>query len=480
MYQCQRCNFSTHYKWNFKRHQLVHSLPQEEGISQSTPHTGKGMSIQNAGTPSQAINLSNNINTLPVPQQIINISPPQYNPVKTTVDLDNNEYFDIRLKENFKILISGPSRSGKTFFVKDLVKNLDIFSKSKPQVVTLIYKVMQPIYDQLGVDYILQDCPNLQERLMEIANGRSMLCIFDDMMNSPNISVLANLFSVDGRHNNLSMIFISQKLFVNNDSFREISQNSDYFIIFKNPRNLTEIKHLSSQMSTHNQELNNYFKQATTNPFSYIMVNLTQECGFKVKYLSHLFNTPHTVITYFQNSSRTLIDGEKEGRTRFDRMVLASPHQQRTGEFTQDSHMNTRDTADAVVYDNQFSQTDGNLFKDQGVSTQTPARTPPSQLTDVTVQTDSTLPRDKAPQLTDVSMQTPPSQLSDVTAQTDSTLPRHKAPQLTDVTVQTCKLHRHNSAMLQHKQIHLYLETVLHKSVIYLKVQKMILCTLVC
>ena len=113
------------------------------------------------------------------------------------------------MKENFKILISGPSRSGKTFFVKDLLKNLDIFSKSPPQVVTLIYKVMQPIYDQLGVDYILQDCPNLQERLLQIANGRSMLCIFDDMMNSTNLNAVANLYSVDGRHNSLSLIFIS-------------------------------------------------------------------------------------------------------------------------------------------------------------------------------------------------------------------------------------------------------------------------------
>ena len=68
-----------------------------------------------------------------------------------------------------------------------------------------------------------------------------MLVIFDDLINSGSLSKLSDLFVVDGRHMNLSMIFISQKLFLNNDSFREISQNCDYYILFKNPQNSQEI-----------------------------------------------------------------------------------------------------------------------------------------------------------------------------------------------------------------------------------------------
>merc|ERR1712015_359166 len=46
----------------------------------------------------------------------------------------NKEFFDIRLKENFKIFISGPSRSGKTVFIKNLLQKLSIFSKSPPKL----------------------------------------------------------------------------------------------------------------------------------------------------------------------------------------------------------------------------------------------------------------------------------------------------------------------------------------------------------
>ena len=144
-----------------------------------------------------------------------------------------------------------------------------------------------------------------------------MLCIFDDMITSPNLNIISNLFLVDGRHNNLSMVFITQKLFVNND---EISQNSDYFIIFKNPHHMQEIHHLNSQMNLGKNELTLYYKLATTNPFSYIMINLTQECDDKVKYLSNLFNSPNEIQVYNDNKVKKLSDGKTHRRTQFNHM----------------------------------------------------------------------------------------------------------------------------------------------------------------
>ena len=41
--------------------------------------------------------------------------------------------YDIRLKDNFKLFISGPSRCGKTFFVSDLLDNIQGFTKAPPR-----------------------------------------------------------------------------------------------------------------------------------------------------------------------------------------------------------------------------------------------------------------------------------------------------------------------------------------------------------
>jgi len=69
----------------------------------------------------------------------------------------------------------------------------------------------------MEVDHLVQDGHNLTHRLLEISRGEPMLIIFDDMINSGSLAELSDLFVVDGNHMNLSMVFISQKLFVNSD-----------------------------------------------------------------------------------------------------------------------------------------------------------------------------------------------------------------------------------------------------------------------
>ena len=52
-----------------------------------------------------------------------------------------NQVFDIRLKENFKLFVSGPSRCGKTVFVSKLLENIHAFAKLPPTNVIYVYKV---------------------------------------------------------------------------------------------------------------------------------------------------------------------------------------------------------------------------------------------------------------------------------------------------------------------------------------------------
>ena len=61
-----------------------------------------------------------------------------------------------------------------------------------------------------------------------------LLIIFDDLIGSSSLKEIANLFTVDARHMNMSLVFLTQRMFVNVESFRKISQNCDYSKIFKN------------------------------------------------------------------------------------------------------------------------------------------------------------------------------------------------------------------------------------------------------
>ena len=207
--------------------------------------------------------------------------------------------YDIRLKENFKTFISGPSRCGKTTFVIDLIDNIFNISSTPPTFIIYVFKVWQYKFDEMTkVNIFLEDDESIVEKIMGYSRGQPLLIIFDDMINSKSLPSLAPLFNVDGRHMNLSLVFLSQRLFVNDEHFRQISQNCDYFVLFKNPRNSSEIRTLANQMTPTTMELVKIYLEATKSPFSYLFINLTQEACRDTKYLSDLFSRDFLVKSF--------------------------------------------------------------------------------------------------------------------------------------------------------------------------------------
>ena len=133
----------------------------------------------------------------------------------------------------------------------------------------------------------------MAEKIKEQVSGQPTLIVFDDLINSKSLKNIAELFVVDGRHLNMSLIFLSQRLFVNDEYFRQISGNCDYFCVFKNPRKVNEVRELAKQLTPGTLELLNIYALATKEPYSYLFINLTQECHESLKYTSHLFDYDH-------------------------------------------------------------------------------------------------------------------------------------------------------------------------------------------
>ena len=189
--------------------------------------------------------------------------------------------FDLRLKENFKLFLSGPSSCGKTSFVSELISNIDQFVKEPPRKDIFFYKEWQAKFtdmeQKLGVHFI-ENNDMIIEQIKEF--NTPALVIFDDMLNSTNLKAVAQLFTVYGRHLNLCLAFLTQRLFNNKEFFRQISQNSDYMGVFKNPRNSREIRTLASQITPKTFELLDIYQKATRDPYSYLLINLTQSRAF--------------------------------------------------------------------------------------------------------------------------------------------------------------------------------------------------------
>ena len=293
IHQCSYCNYGSTRRWVVRRHmESKHNAQQLGGNRFSDPH--QKANVEKA----HFIHSSQNMNLQASDQH-------SFNPQRTDQDLYSP--YDIRLKENFKLFISGPSRCGKTFFVADLLENIETFAKEPPKKIIYVYKVWQSKFDEMRslVHVFLEDCESIVAKIQERATGQPVLVIFDDLLNSKSLVDIATLFTVDGRHMNMSLVFLTQRMFVNNEHFRQISQNCDYFVIFKNPRNSSEIRTLAQQLTPGNLGLIDIYMQATKDPFSYLFINLTQECQPQVKYLSKLFDYDNSVRVYcadFQDS----------------------------------------------------------------------------------------------------------------------------------------------------------------------------------
>ena len=140
MYKCKIC--SKEFKWqrSLRRHMVLNHSFGAFGIGFDGFDNGNAKSFTHNG----AVNMV-------APSHISNISS----------NMDGK--FDIRLKENFKMFVSGPSRCGKTVFVSKLLENIHAFAKIPPAKVLYIYKVWQPKYDEimsLGVNF-MEDNDNI-------------------------------------------------------------------------------------------------------------------------------------------------------------------------------------------------------------------------------------------------------------------------------------------------------------------------------
>jgi len=216
---------------------------------------------------------------------------------------------NLQLKEHFKIFIQGPSGSGKSMWVYNLLEHLPRIAQYIPEQVLYIYARQQPWMDEMLekklVHHFIEGNDIIDTVLEEhFQNKTSSLVIFDDQMNSQaTTAYVAKLFTVDGRHSNLSLIWMSQAVFgdrgTNGRQVRLIRSNADYLVIFKAPGDINSIRQLSTQMCTDGLIRKIYDYITSEQAHSYLMINITQTRTIHCTYLTNIFRENGPYIRVF-------------------------------------------------------------------------------------------------------------------------------------------------------------------------------------
>ena len=176
------------------------------------------------------------------------------------------------MKHPFTCLVSGPTGCGKTTLVKEIIQQKLI--QPSPKTILWLYAADQPLYKGMkGVEFYQGIPDDIEERFDP---KKTNLLIIDDLMTQCHSDErMTRLFSVGSSHKNLSIIFIVHNLFHHGKEMRNISLNTHYIILFKNPRDSQQVSTLARQMySGKSQFLIEAYQDATNKPHGYIFIDL--------------------------------------------------------------------------------------------------------------------------------------------------------------------------------------------------------------
>jgi hypothetical protein len=207
------------------------------------------------------------------------------------------------LKDNFTLVVSGASRSGKTRLILHMLENADKCLTKFPSKIIICFGCDQMFYkefNKFGVPVILQ-------KGVPKNPPSDALIIFDDLQHEANL--ILDYYTKFSHHNNLSVIYITQNIFLKQN--RGITLNASYIILFSSWRDKKQVSILGSQISPKNCAwILESYTNATNTPYSYIMFDFTQEAPNELRLRDNL--DPYLTHYYVDKDAYEYLDIKKE------------------------------------------------------------------------------------------------------------------------------------------------------------------------
>lgn len=204
--------------------------------------------------------------------------------------------YDLRLKTPFTCILAGPSRAGKTTWVYHALAQSEYLFREKPSRVVYYYNQWQPMFDKMKEEGLVQEFINRVpskaelEKMTSKGVKRDVCIIIDDFMQVQSEEI-SEIFTALSHHLNLTCIYITQNLFSKNNRYmRDMSLSATYLVLFKNPRDSSQIVHLAKQLTP--GKVNNLvqaYRELTQKPYSYVLFDLHQSTEDDVRIRSDVF-----------------------------------------------------------------------------------------------------------------------------------------------------------------------------------------------
>ena len=202
------------------------------------------------------------------------------------------------LQHPFNCCVVGVTGCGKTHWTVSALNRI----YPRPEEVFWCYTQAQPAYGNIDAHFI-RGMPEDMETILQRPTRK--VVVLDDLMEElGNSKVIQNLFTRGTHHTDTSVIVLLQNMFHQGKSMRTISLNSHYMVLFKNPRDKSQIIHIAKQMTPQDTKyLVDAYNKATEKQYGYLFCDFKQSTPEDLRFRTDIFTDAPTVYLPIKGSA---------------------------------------------------------------------------------------------------------------------------------------------------------------------------------
>ena len=199
---------------------------------------------------------------------------------------------DLRFQCPLGCMVVGPSMSGKSNFILELLRTKSAFFNPVPARIVYAYGIWQNSFDEAHDVEFVKGVEGLES--VNFSSRQPSILVIDDLMEELcNSKQLSTLFTREMHHKNITVFFVVQNLYKQGKNMRDVTLNCQVLILFKSPRDTQQIKVLTRQTGI--KQLEMAYTEAIKARYGHLVINLQPGIPDSLRLQSGLFE-PHRRI----------------------------------------------------------------------------------------------------------------------------------------------------------------------------------------
>ncbi len=206
------------------------------------------------------------------------------------------------LRSPFRMIAAGPSSSGKTTFVCDLLKNKEAMIDDNIDYIVWFFGQSRPNYDfsNENIEFV-RGLPDVFDGY--IIEGKTGLFVFDDLISeASDSSLISDFFTKRSHHDNINIIFITQNFFQKGSNRITMAKNCTYIVLFNNPLDKSISYSFAKKLMPQNQKcFIDIYNNALSMPHGYIFLDGSQKSDLNMRFRTDLINKSNIQRVFIPN-----------------------------------------------------------------------------------------------------------------------------------------------------------------------------------